>query len=99
MQTSGDLDQFLARHSVFTRKARDVSRQSLFLLGILTETNHGKGNFGRAVSISVPAVGMEMKKPFKIMSKTKTKTINTFNSTKRNYDCSRASDTLGIAPG
>ena len=40
METSGDLDQFLARHSVFTRKARDVSRQSLFLLEILTKTSY-----------------------------------------------------------
>ena len=42
MATSQDLDQFLARHSVFIRKARDISRQSLFFLSILTRTKHEK---------------------------------------------------------
>jgi len=39
MDTFKDLDQFLARHKVFIRNARDISRQSLFFLGILTQTN------------------------------------------------------------
>lgn len=42
METSQDLDQFIARHDVFIRKARDISRQSLYYLGILTKTNHDK---------------------------------------------------------
>ena len=60
MHPSGDLDPFLARHSVFIRKSRDVSRQSLYFLGLLTRTNSRKtdkklGKFARFVLVKIQA--------------------------------------------
>src|SRR5215207_4181974 len=38
-----DEDQFLRRHRVFVRRARDISHQALFFLGLLYDTTSRKG--------------------------------------------------------
>ena len=60
MHPSEDLDPFLARHSVFIRKSRDVSRQILFFLGLLARTNNEKTDkklekFARFVLVKIRA--------------------------------------------
>ena len=74
MESLQDLDQIIARHKVFIRNARDVSRQSLFFLGILTQTNCKKidlklGEFSHFAMVKVRAFVNGVNIPKKYFSK------------------------------